>query len=144
MFEHLPDPAGAIRAAEQLLAPGGLIVINLPSSRGVIYKLAGLFARVGLPGPFERMWQKGLPSPHLSYFSPANLDLLVQRHTALRPVRTMSLPTVSRKGLGKRLAGQSVGLPAFVVGPAIWVLSFALPLLPADIHVAMFRKGAGA
>lgn len=140
VFEHLPDPADAVRAAEELLANGGMLVINLPSSEGAIFWLAGVLKRLGLPGPFERMWQKGLPSPHLSYFSPTNLEMLVNRHSALREVRTMALPTLSRKGLGKRLSGRSVGLPAVVVGPATWLLSFVLPLLPADIHVAMFSK----
>ena len=144
VFEHLPDPSSAARAAEDLLAPGGLLVINLPSSRGTIFKLATLMNTLGLAGPFERMWQKGLPSPHLSYFSPANLDLLVAWHTGLQQVRTMVLPTVSRKGLGKRLSSRSVGLPSFVVGPLIWMLSFALPLLPADIHVGMFQKRSDA
>lgn len=140
VFEHLPDPAEAVRAAEALLAEGGMLVINLPSSRGTIYGLARVLQRMGLPGPFERMWQKGLPSPHLSYFSPSNLEMLISRHSALRQVQTMALPTVSRRGLGKRLSGRSVGLPVFVVVPITWLLSFVLPLLPADIHVAMFRK----
>lgn len=142
VFEHLPDPAEAVRAAERLLAEGGTLVINLPSSRGAVFWLAGMLRRAGLSGPFERMWQKGLPSPHLSYFSPSNLELLVSRHSGLRTVHTMTLPTLSRKGLGKRLSGRSVGLPAAIVGPATWLLSFVLPLLPADIHVAMFSKHA--
>lgn len=76
VFEHLPDPRAALEACAKHLNDDGLIVINLPTSSGVIYRVARCLALLGLRGPFERMWQKGMPSPHLHYFNEKNLRAL--------------------------------------------------------------------
>lgn len=140
VFEHLPEPAAASRAVAERLAPGGLAVVNLPSSRGAIYNVARLLRAAGLRGPFERMWQKGLPSPHLTYFSPVNLRLLFERNSTLREVMTFTLPSISRSGLSDRVSSRNVGIPSWLLTPALWAMSFVLPLLPADIHVGVFTK----
>ncbi len=67
VFEHLPDPVESLKAVEQLLRPFGIAILNLPSSDGVLYKTATLLDRVGYGAPLERLWQKGLPSPHVSH-----------------------------------------------------------------------------
>jgi len=140
VFEHLPDPASAAKATGDLLSPDGFAIINLPSSEGAIYGLARVLNKLGVHGPFERMWQKGLPSPHLTYFSPGNLRQLVERHSILREVQSFSVASVSRDGLTDRVSGRGVGVPAWLLLPAIWGLSFVLPLLPPDLHVGIFAK----
>jgi hypothetical protein len=115
-------------------------VINLPDSGGVLYRMASLLRRMGMSGPFDRMWQKGLPSPHLSYFSASNLRQLVEDNSQLRRVADFSLPSVSRKGLATRISGQGIGMPNWLVVSMIWLMSFVLPVLPADIRVGVFEK----
>lgn len=140
VFEHLPAPASAIRDVEALLSPGGLAVINLPSSSGTLYRIASVLAALGFAGPFERMWQKGFPSPHMSYFNPANLVALVERSSGLKAVTQLRLVSVTRTGLADRIAGSHKGLIGTGMLAATWTLSFILPWLPADIHVGVFRK----
>ena len=48
VFEHLPDPARVLQAVEQLLRPGGIAVLNLPTSDGFLYNAAALLDRIGL------------------------------------------------------------------------------------------------
>jgi SAM-dependent methyltransferase len=143
VFEHLPDPARMIRDVEALLAPGGLAVVNLPSSKGALFRLARALDVVGITSPHERLWQKGLPSPHVSYFSPANLALLVERHTRLAQVDAFALPSLTRQGLAERITASHRGTAATLLHAGLWLASFALPLLPADIHVAIFEKPGG-
>jgi 2-polyprenyl-3-methyl-5-hydroxy-6-metoxy-1,4-benzoquinol methylase len=140
VFEHLPEPAVAIGDVAALLAPGGLALLNLPSSNGTFYRLARLLSVLGIHGPFERLWQKGFPSPHVSYFNPANLAALVERYSDLGAVDRFALGTVSRAGLRERIASSHKGVAGHVMFAAIWPLSFVLPLLPADIQVGVFRK----
>ncbi len=141
VIEHIPDIDGAVRACQERLGEGGLLVLNLPSSRGFFYRLSRLFARVGLPGPFERMWQKGLPSPHVHYFNEANLALLVGRHH-FTLVQSFTLPSLRASGLMERL--RFVGkvskpvLYAQYLG-AMCVIPL-LRVLPSDIMVAIFRR----
>lgn len=140
VFEHLPDPAAMLRVCHKRLADGGLLVLNLPSSDGTLYRLAEMLARFGVDGPLERMWQLGLPSPHITYFNGINLRRLVQDTVGLRPVDAGSLPSASLDGLWPRIRS-SEPLPVAV---ALYAgLAGMLPLLrmlPQDIIVHTFRK----
>ncbi len=100
-------------------------------------------AAAGFEKPYDRMWQRGLPSPHMSYFSPENLKQLMERHSALRrwPGEPISLPSISTSGLRERIEGQSIGLPIWIVYPAMLALSTVAAVLPSDIHLAVFTKG---
>ena len=130
VFEHLPDPVEAAVAVERLLRPGGMAVVNLPSSRGALFRLAGVLAMAGITGPLERMWQKGFASPHVSYFAPPNLRLLVERHTGMTFVEQFPLPAVSRSGLSARISGSHRGLLAGAMLAGVWLLSFGLRWAP--------------
>jgi SAM-dependent methyltransferase len=140
VFEHIPNPALAAIHLDELLAPNGLLVLNLPSSEGALYRIAQNLLRLGISGPFERLWQYGMPSPHISYFSPTNLKLLIERSTSLRRIVNGRLMTVTRSGLKVRVQSQSAGLPWWASYAVIWALSFILPALPPDIQFAIFRK----
>lgn len=141
VFEHMPDPIASARAANDLLADDGLLVINIPSSKGAIFRIARLLNAAGVSGPYDRMWQRGLPSPHMTYFSPANLKRLVEAHTKLRLWTERSLPSVSRNGLKERVDSRGIGVPSGLAMTLAWCLSFVLPLLPSDIHLSIFTKG---
>ncbi len=141
VFEHLPDAAACLQACHAVLDTQGLLVLNLPTSQGVFYRVAKRLQRMGVAGPFTRMWQQGLPSPHLHYFAADNLAALLRQH-GFEPVFTGSLPSLRLRGLYHRIAytgGQ--GVPANALK---WLLvALALPLvklLPSDILVLMARK----
>jgi len=140
VFEHIPQPSALLGPLEALLAPDGLLVINLPSSAGALFRLARTLDRVGVHGPFERLWQKGFPSPHISYFNPNNLRLLVERHSGLRRALEFPLDSVLREGLSERIGSSHRGLAGTLMLAGIWTMSFVLPLLPSDIHVGVFRR----
>ncbi|MGQ0673131.1 MAG: methyltransferase domain-containing protein [Hyphomicrobium sp.] len=144
VFEHLPDPVVGIRAVADLLAGGGIAVINLPSSDGLFFRLARTLDRLGISTPWERMWQKGLPSPHLSYFNASNIVKLANAHTALRLRDEMRLETLERRGLRSRVKGATPGLTGVLVFGTAWVLSFATRWLPADIVAVFLEKPASA
>jgi len=67
VVEHVPDPVRPVRRMLEWLAPGGLLIIEVPNA-------GGLGARL-----FGRAWS-GLELPrHLSHFSPETLRRLVER-----------------------------------------------------------------
>lgn len=143
VFEHIPDVAGATVASHAHLASNGRLVLNLPSSSGVFYRIAKLLARIGLTGPFDRMWQKGLPSPHLHYFNPDNLQAFLAGRGFAR-ADAFHVATISSRGLWSRLrfvkgAPLPVSLLQFV---AITALLPLLLLLPKDAHVSVFTRPA--
>lgn len=80
VLEHLPNPREALEACSAHLAPGGgLLSINIPTSDGVGYRIATALARLGIRGPYARLWQADLPSPHTYYFPRAALRQLVEQ-----------------------------------------------------------------
>ncbi len=126
VFEHLPNPVSALAQCEELLKPGGVLVLNLPSNCGIFYRLGSLLARVGRPSPLERLWQKGFPSPHLSYFNPITLSRFVDSYTRLRHVSTFRLDTFVADGLWDCIKTSRPG----IVGKIIYVgLRLALPMM---------------
>jgi 2-polyprenyl-3-methyl-5-hydroxy-6-metoxy-1,4-benzoquinol methylase len=144
VFEHIPGAGNVLGACRTHLRPEGLVVLNLPSSRGTFYRLATLLCRAGSCGPFERMWQVGLPSPHVHYFAPANLARLLARH-GFELADSGTLATLRRKGLYTRIAyadrhGAVVRRLQFL---AIATMLPALAVLPRDIIFAIARVGAG-
>lgn len=140
VFEHLPTPRRMAECLPDLLNPGGLVIINLPNSDGFIYRLSKLIDRVGVSGPFERLWQKGLQSPHVSYFNPSNLKRLVEQSSPLRQADSFSLRSIAREGLFVRINSTFSIVPAGLIYAGVWLASFVEPLLPADITVAVFQK----
>ena len=141
VIEHIPNITSALEACSERMPAGGLLVLNLPNSRGLFYRLSKLFARFGLSGPFERLWQKDLPSPHVHYFDQRNLSALARRH-GFDLVDSVELPALRAHGLMERL--RYVGK---VSKPKLYAqyaaILFAIPVLkffPSDIIVCSYRK----
>jgi len=144
VLEHVPDPRSVLRACAGHLADGGIVVVNGPSRRGIFFRTARRLHRLGYRAPLDRMWQLGLPSPHLSYFEPLTLRALAELE-GFTEIHRFPLPTLSRHGLRERLA-----YAGSIPGPVrlgMWcVLRAAYPvigLLPRDIQVQVFQRGGG-
>lgn len=140
VFEHIPSPSTVIQQVESLLAPRGIVVLNYPSSDGFFFKIASVLSTIGIKGPLERLWQKGMASPHVSYFNPNAMQILVSKYTELKHVTTFRLKSVSQKGLHQRISASHPGLKGRLMFAAIWVIAIILPVLPSDIEVSIFKR----
>ncbi|MFT3842596.1 MAG: class I SAM-dependent methyltransferase [Myxococcaceae bacterium] len=143
VFEHLTDPAQVLEQCRTRLNPGGVLILNCPSKNGVFYRLGTLVDRVGVSGPLERLWQKGLVSPHLWYFSPELLEKL-GAEAGFTPVANQELLPIALEGLWQRVSfirGQSLPsrVATFAASAALYPL---LSVLPRDIGVVFLRAAA--
>jgi SAM-dependent methyltransferase len=142
-FEHIPDARGTLRECALRLGEGGLLVVNLPSSRGIFYRVAKAARRFGVGGFFDRLWQKDLPSPHVHYFHAGNLARCAKLQ-GFEPVGCFHLPTVRLAGLYDRIA--FVRTRQRWAAPAVWsavVMAWPLLTLLPDIDVVTFRRAGG-
>jgi SAM-dependent methyltransferase len=102
VFEHLPNVNGIAHILPDYLEPGGKVIVNLPVADGLIFRMARLVARFGLRHPLNRMWQAGLPSPHLSYFTGKTLQQLFET-AGFSCLRQGQLQPLSSNGLYDRI-----------------------------------------
>jgi len=143
VFEHLSDVRSATALCRAKLRPGGLLVINLPNSNGALFRIASAVDRLGISGPYERLWQKGFPSPHLSYFNPDALTRLVVSH-GFAEVHRERLASVEVRGLWQRVRyDRNAGIAgSLVVWTAVTLANPLLKVLPGDIALQIFRASA--
>src|ERR1043165_218874 len=141
VLEHIPALKATIEASSRHLRPNGVLVLNCPNQRGFFYRIANFLTALRISAPLDRMWQRGLASPHVWYFEPAHLTRLGQQHN-LAFVTQIKLSPLTWRGLIHRVfyvRGQSklMGLLA-VVGTA-FIVPF-LAILPRDIAIVILQK----
>jgi SAM-dependent methyltransferase len=103
VFEHLPDIDSMIETFKRYLAPDGSVMLNVPVSSGLMFKLARGLHALRVKFAFDRIWQKGFVSPHLHYFATKNLASLFERHR-MRLVAERGLALFSLGGINARLS----------------------------------------
>jgi SAM-dependent methyltransferase len=143
VLEHIPDLRGTVEACHEALNPDGIMLLNLPSRTGAIYRTSKLLHRLGIKDPFARMWQKDLPSPHLHYLGERNLRTLLAS-CGFEVLEVGYLPAIRVRGLRERIAfAGSAGVVARWLIFAGMILSMpVLNVLPRDIQYMIARRRA--
>lgn len=142
VFEHLPNAREVLRTCLSHLVPGGLLVLNLPNSHGLFFRVARHAARFGYVGPWNRMWQKMFFTPHLHYWSPISLGKMCASVGLEQVTEPLELASVSRKGLWKRIrvAPDTGLLHAMVSFAGALCCASVAPFLTSDCYLQLFRK----
>jgi len=142
VFEHIERPNEILEHVYTQLKNDGLLVINLPSSNGIIFKISCLLARLGYMPPLEGLWQKGYFSPHIYYYSHHNLRKIVEKH-GFELIAKSTLDAIRINGLWSRINHN--GTINILVASIIYLsMMVAYPfikyVLPADIMFHIYRK----
>jgi SAM-dependent methyltransferase len=143
VIEHMPDIESVLKECHTRLNASGLLVLNLPCNKGIFYRVAKIFNKMGVHGFFERLWQKGMPSPHVHYFNEDNLKTLVSR-LGFTEVYCGTLPSLRLRGLYARISySGNINIINRVVLYVCIALSLPfLSLLPKDIMYGIYRRVA--
>lgn len=142
VIEHIPDIESTLASCHQRLNEDGLLVLNLPSSNGIFYRLSKIFCYFGYLNFFERLWQKDLPSPHLHYFNLANLIFLLKNNEFDVKIKG-NLSTLSLTGLFTRVSytGNLNVVASALVCIGVALVLPMLKIFPSDIvYVVAKRK----
>jgi SAM-dependent methyltransferase len=103
VLEHIPSLDTFLGHMRRFLKPGGTIAINVPVASGLLFKLSRQLYRVGIKYPWERMWQTGFVSPHLSFFTTKGISSLFKKN-GLRLIKEHDLLLFSLGGIFARLS----------------------------------------
>lgn len=141
VLEHIPDVRTVLACCHAHLSPGGYLIVNAPDSKGLFYRVSQWLARLGRSDSFDRMWQLGLPSPHLYYFNNQTIEKLAHL-SGFKIQASCHLPAVQTKGLAERIhyAGGTSRLQARVMAGAIAAAMPLVRLSPPDIRVWLLKK----
>lgn len=141
VLEHIPDLDAALVASVERLSSGGVLCLNCPDRNGFYFRTATILDGLGMGGALARLWQRGLPSPHIWYFTAANLRQALARH-GLAEVERLQLDTVGLNGLWARIRCVKaepllLSLAAYIFAVVTYPLA---RLMPSDAQVCFFRK----
>jgi len=141
VLEHIPDVRAVLAHCHAHLTAGGHVVINAPDSRGCFYRASKWLARLGRLRSFERMWQLGLPSPHLYYFNTRAIAKLAQA-TGFTLEKSIVLPAILTRGLARRIhyAGGMSEHKAYFLAGCIRILMPLIKISGHDIRVWLLKK----
>lgn len=143
VLEHIPDVRGALAACHRHLRPGGLLSVNIPVADGLAFRVARVLTCVNVNGPYLRLWQYDLASPHLHYFTRSALVELIDS-CDMRVCAVRGLPAMMRKGLWQRVHTIRRPSPASIVSfTSLYVAAGILnsPQLGDIVHVIAVRHG---
>lgn len=103
VFEHIPDINSILESCKANLKDDGLLILNLPNSDGLIFRIARVLTAFKVLGPWNRLWQVMFKTPHLHYFNHRSLNKLSQKH-GFKPVTgKIQIPTIEVGGFWSRL-----------------------------------------
>jgi len=141
VFEHLPEPVHILEACRSHLHARGLLVIVLPSSRGILFRIAYQLRRLGMRGPWNRLWQRSFPCPHTHYYSPRGLETIL-RAVGFQPEVKTELPSFCYRGLWNRIRMESSVsiVRAMLSFLAMLAISPVLRLGRSDITMHVYRS----
>ena len=104
VFEHIPDLDEILTSSKIFLSGNGILVLNLPNSDGILFRVAKMLAVVGVLGPWNRLWQVMFYTPHVHYFNSYSLDKLLNKYDFINSSGSIEIEALSLTGLWNRLS----------------------------------------
>ena len=142
VFEHVPDIDAMIETFKRHLEPHGSVMLNVPVSSGLMFKVARALHAARVRFAFDRIWQKGFVSPHLHYFAARNLAALFERH-GLRLVGDRGLALFSLGGINQRLSlDPNIRLLQRVTSLGFLLMYYPISRIVPDARVFIFEAPA--
>lgn len=142
VLEHLPNLDQIIIGVFERLNQGGILIINLPNSGGIVFRIGRLLSSIGFLIIWDRLWQKMFYTPHLHYFNSFSLDKFLIRHSFEKVLPDTFLPIASIYRLWDRInVDNSSPLLVRIFTYFCGVLSIPwLGLFERDILVVFYQK----
>jgi len=139
VFEHMQDPLQSLNKSYRLLKNHGFIVINAPLSSGFIFRVVQIAARLGVKSPYQRIWAKGLCSPHIYFYTEGNLKTLLAKYK-FEFISSERLVTLATEGMYQRVRSTYGPISALIISLIASLFVLISNLFPADVKYLLFKK----
>lgn len=144
VFEHIPDINSILESCKDNLKEDGLLILNLPNSDGLIFRIAKTLTTMNVFGPWNRLWQTMFKTPHLHYFNHHSLNKLTQKHGLIPVTEKIEIPTIEVSGFWSRLQlDRSVGglVKNLILYAGVLTLYPIIKLSEKDTFFIIYRTG---
>jgi len=119
VLEHLLDPIGALRKIRTVLAPGGVLAIEVPNELENLHvRLRRLF---GGPAPYP------VRCTHITFFQPSTLQQMLER-AGYRVTRVSTMRDATDPGAWRGLVKRAAGAIETPLGLGPLIEAFATPV----------------
>lgn len=138
VFEHLVNLDDVIVELKKILNDDGSIIVNLPSSNGIIFKTSEVMMKYGFSRFYDRLWQKNMNSPHISYFNSNNLNKLFSKHNFVN-IQSGYLNTLeynNHRRIGNIYDNKFI---IIILSIICYFIAIVQKLLPKDIIFSFFK-----
>ncbi len=139
VFEHLEKLNDVITEINVVLKDDGLVILNLPTSDGIIFKVSKFLLRFKINKFYDRLWQKNSCSPHLSYFNKLNLTKLFSKN-GFDLMESGNLETLKFNNLERFRNLYKKMLSTLILTFFTSIFFFLQFTLPKDIMYLIFKK----
>ena len=143
VFEHIPDINSILKSCVKFLNNDGILILNVPNSNGLIFKISKMLAFFGFSSPWNRLWQTMfLYSPHLHYFNASSLSLLVGKYKFKILKKQYELDSISINGLWERISIDRSNKTVLRLAIYFFIIAFypLIKILPKDNFFAVYKK----
>lgn len=136
---HISKLEEAIKQCHKLLKKNGFLIINLPNSNGIFFRISALLKIFKINIFYDRLWQKNFSSPHMVYFNSNNLNIFVQNYK-FNFYKEFNLDTIN-KNSKKRISHSIKNIFLLnIISFFIDFLSYFVKFLPKDIILKIYKK----
>ncbi len=140
VFEHIEDLNLTLEKCVSLLEDDGILIINAPSSGGILFHVSKFLNKFHLISFWRRLWQFDFYSPHIWYFNPENLSLLMRKYN-FSQITECDLKSLSLQSLKQRITcSQNTALRGFFLYILIFLSFPVIKFFPNDILCAFYKK----
>ena len=139
VFEHMQNPNQVLEKSNTLLKDQGYILVNIPFSSGLIFRLVKAAARIGIGSPYRRIWARGLSSPHVYFYNEKNLTYLFENHK-FELVDKGPLVSLAADGMYQRVRSTYGPIMALTISAVAIIFISVSKFFPADVNYLLFKK----
>ncbi len=139
VFEHLEKVNDVIKEINFVLKNDGIVILNLPTSDGIIFKISKFLLNLKINKFYDRLWQKNSCSPHLSYFNKLNLTKLFSKN-GFTLLESGNLETLEFNNYDRFRNFYKSILSTIILTIFSSIFFFLQFILPKDIMYLIFKK----
>lgn len=138
-WEHINQTGKLLEGCAEYLKPDGYLIVTVPLSSGILYKISELFCRLGRKKELIRLWQLKFHSPHIYYFNKKNLTLLMKKY-GFEAVQYKKLQSIDTSKMKERFEMDKTETNAALKAFVFKICYPIIRLLPEDKGVFIYRK----